>query len=224
MVIAVGASLAIGLLGPISQALAATILISSSGPLTSIGISDDLNCSVNHTGDVSGEFFAGTACGTLVAVGGTLFGPASIPAGGGASPLTAFTPISQSAVLGAGTNTDPYRIVTVVALGATGLQISETDSYVVGQETYRTDVVINNTSGSSADAILYRAGDCYLQNSDQGFGAADANGAVSCVSGVDNGLGTIVPGTRIEQWYPLSTGSHYYESFYASVWTKIGSQ
>jgi uncharacterized repeat protein (TIGR01451 family) len=191
--------------------------------LTDIGISDDLNCSVNHTGDSSGEFFAGTACGTLVAVGGTLFGPASIPAGGGASPLTAFTPISQSAVLGAGTNADPYRIVTVVGLGATGLQISETDSYAVGQETYRTDVVINNSSGSSVDAILYRAGDCYLQNSDFGFGAADANGAVSCVAGVNNG-GGIVPGTRIEQWYPLSSGSHYYESYYSSVWTNIGTQ
>ena len=60
-------------------------------------------------------------------------------------------------------------------------------------------------------AILYRAGDCFLQNSDQGFGAADAtSGAVSCVAGVDNGGGT-VPGTRIEQWYPLSGGSSYFE-------------
>jgi len=224
LVLLVGASLAIGLLGPVSPALAATTVISSSGPLTTIGISDDLNCSVNHTGDTDGEFYGDTACDTLVAAGGTLYGPASIPAGGSASPRVAFTPVSQSLVLGAGTNADPYRIVTVVALGATGLQISETDSYVVGQETYRTDVVISNTGGSSVDAILYRAGDCFLQNSDQGFGAAAANGAVSCVSGVDNGLGTIVPGTRIEQWYPLSSGSHYYESFYDTVWGKIGTQ
>jgi uncharacterized repeat protein (TIGR01451 family) len=127
-------------------------------------------------------------------------------------------------VSGAGTNADPYRIVTVVGLGTTGLQISETDSYVVGQETYRTDVAINNSGNTAASAILYRAGDCFLQNSDLGFGAAEANGAVSCVAGVDDGSGNTVPGTRIEQWYPLSSGSSYYESYYSSVWAKIGSQ
>jgi uncharacterized repeat protein (TIGR01451 family) len=114
--------------------------------------------------------------------------------------------------------------VTVVGLGATGLQITETDSYVVGQETYRTDVVISNSGASSANAILYRAGDCFLQNSDFGFGAAEANGAVSCVAGVDSGGGIVVPGTRIEQWYPLSSGSSYYESGYNTVWAKIGTQ
>ncbi len=225
LVLAVGASLAVGLLGPVSPALAASQAITSSGPLTSITITDDLNCAVNHTGDASGEFFGGTACGTLVAVGGTLFGPVYIPAGSFASPRTAFTPVSQSAVTGTGTNADPYRIVTVVGLGSTGLQITETDTYVVGQETYRTDVAIGNPGGSAADAILYRAGDCYLQNSDSGFGAADAaTGAVSCVAGVDDGTGTIVPGTRIEQWYPLSAGSSYYESYYYNVWTQIGTQ
>jgi uncharacterized repeat protein (TIGR01451 family) len=224
VVLLVGTALAVGLLGPVSPALAASTPILSAGPLTRVEISDDLNCAVDHTGDSVGEFFADTACGTLVAVGGTLYGPASIPAGGSASPRTAFTPISQSAVLGAGTNADPFRIVTVVGLGATGLQITETDSYVVGQETYRTDVVISNSGASSANAILYRAGDCFLQNSDFGFGAAEANGAVSCVAGVDTGGGVFVPGTRIEQWYPLSSGSSYYESGYSTVWAKIGSQ
>ena len=76
---------------------------------------------------------------------------------------------------GSGTNGDPYTIVTVVDLGSTGLRLTETDSYIVGQETYRTDVTIANTTGSSpANAVLFRAGDCYLQNSDHGFGAADA--------------------------------------------------
>lgn len=226
LVLAVGASLAIGILGPMSPVLAASQAISSSGPLTLVEISDQLNCAVNHTGDTSGEFFGDTACGTLIAVNGTLYGPASIPAGGSASPRTAFTPVSQSAVTGSGTNANPYTIVTVVGLGSTGLQITETDSYVVGQETYRTDVAIGNPGGSAADAILYRAGDCYLQNSDSGFGAADATtGSVSCVASVfDSSAGTNVPGTRIEQWYPLSAGSSYYEAGFDAVWAKIGTQ
>ncbi len=131
-----------GVLGPISPALAASQAISSAGPLTRIEISTDLNCAVDHVGDVAPEFFGDTACGTLIATGGTLYGPADIPAGSSASPRTAFTPISQSGVTGSGTAADPYRIVTVVALGSTGLQVTETDSYVVGLETYRTDVAI----------------------------------------------------------------------------------
>ncbi len=199
---------------------AVALPIDSSGPLTTVDVSTDLNCAVNHTGDVDGEFFGDTACGTLLASGGTLYGPEVIPAGGSASPLTAFTPVSQSAVMGSGTGADPFTIVTAVSLGTSPLRITETDTYVTGEESYRTDVTVANDGDLSASAILYRAGDCYLQNSDVGFGSADpSSGAVSCV--VDDGG---VPGTRIEQWFPLSAGSHYIEDFYDSVWAAIGAQ
>ena len=33
-----------------------------------------------------------------------------------------------------------------------------------------------------------------------------------------------MPGTRIEQWFPLSAGSHYLENYFSSVWAAIGSQ
>src|SRR3954471_20709862 len=85
-----GAALALS-----SPASASSIV--SAGPLTSITISPDLNCNVLHTGDASPEWFGGTACGTLAVdqSTATLYGPLSIPAGGGATPRTAFTPISQ---------------------------------------------------------------------------------------------------------------------------------
>ena len=41
---------------------------SASGP--------NLNCSANHTGDTAGEFFGDTSCGTWTIVDGTLYGPA----------------------------------------------------------------------------------------------------------------------------------------------------
>ncbi len=208
---------------PGSVALAASVM--STGPLTRIEISPDLNCAVNHAGDASGEFFGDTACATLVAAGGTLYGPTSIPAGDNAAPRIQFTPVSQSAVTGTGTSADPFQIVTVVDLGTSGLRITETDSYVTGEESYRTDVAVSNTSESGQTAILYRAGDCFLQGSDRGFGSVEAGtGAVSCVAGVEDSPGHFVPGTRIEQWFPLSSGSHYYEDVYSSVWARIGSQ
>ncbi|MDQ1521012.1 MAG: hypothetical protein QOI55_2085 [Actinomycetota bacterium] len=200
--------------------------ITSGGPLTSVTITPDLNCAVNHTGDASPEFFGTTACATFVAVGGTLFGPASVPAGGGANPHTAFTPVSQTAVSGTGTGANPFKIVTVVTAGTSGLRLTETDTYVTGEESYRTDVTIQNNGTSQANVLLYRAGDCYLQNSDQGFGKVDtATGAVSCVNAVFNSTtGVFTPGSRIEQWFPLSSGSHYYEDYYSSVWGRIGTQ
>jgi uncharacterized repeat protein (TIGR01451 family) len=211
----------VALLTATSSAFAQSTITSSGPGLTRIQISDRLNCSVNHAMDAKGEFFLDTACGTLVAVGATLFGPANIPAGDGpgrASPRTPFTPVSQSAVTGTGTSADPFRIVTVVDLGATGLRITETDSYVAHQESYRTDVQITNAGASGRDVILYRSGDCFLQSSDVGYGRVDtATGAVACTTGT-------APTARIEQWFPISSGSHYYEAYYKDVWARIGAQ
>jgi hypothetical protein len=190
--------------------------ISSAGPLTDIGITSDLNCSVNHTGDTAGEWFGNTACGTLLATGGTLYGPSSIPAGGSASPLTGWTPVSQTAVTGSGTSGDPFKVVTVDTGGP--VQVTETDTYVVGSESYRDDVQVNNTSGASITGVLYRGGDCYLQNSDFGFGIYDGTtGAITCTT-------SLTPGSRIEQMLPLTAGSNYFEGYYNSLWAAIGTQ
>jgi hypothetical protein len=200
--------------------------ILSAGPLTAIGISADLNCAVNHSEDDAGEFYKDTACGTLLAVGGGLFGPVDIPAGDSASPRTAFTPVDQSAVSGDGTAGDPYRIVTTVDLDGTDVRIVQTDSYVVGEESYRTDVELRNMGESATDVTLYRAGDCFLQDSDYGLGSVDfTTGAVACVDFVfDSASGVFVPGDRIEQWLPVSPGSHFYENDYDALWILIGTQ
>ncbi|MEP6973485.1 MAG: hypothetical protein ABI869_04995 [Actinomycetota bacterium] len=115
--------------------------------------------------------------------------------------------------------------MTVVSLGTSGLRITETDSYVTGEEAYRTDVTVTNTNEVQVTAVLYRAGDCFLQNSDRGFGSSDpTTGSVSCVAGVLDDTGNFVPGSRIEQWFPLSPGSHYLEDGFDNVWAAIGTQ
>ena len=201
----------------------AEVAIVSAGPLTTVGATPDLNCFVNRVGDSSPEFYGRTACGTLAVVGGVLYGPASIPAGSAAGPRTAFTPVSQSGVTGAGTDANPYRIVTVVAAGSTGVRLVQTDSYVVGDESYRTDVRVENTGTAAVPVLLYRAGDCYLQNSDDGYGQTyGATGAIACLAADTNDPSQ--KGSRVEQWFPLTPGSRYFQAEYDQVWAKIGAQ
>ncbi len=199
-----------------SNAFSATI--ASTGPLTNITISTDLNCAVNHTGDFAGEWYGDTACitGAVDLTANVGYTPAFIPAGGAASgPSAHFTPVSQVGPTGSGTSADPYKIVTVVDLGLSGLHITQTDSYVVGQESYRTDVQISNTGGPKS-VRLYAAGDCYLQNSDYGFGRVDGS-AITCTADA-------TPTSRIEQLFPLTAGSSYMEAFYNTIWSQIGSK
>ena len=141
--------------------------IRSTGPLTRITVSPYLNCAVGHIADSAPEFYGDTACGTFLSVGGTLYGPQSVPAGG--SGATAWTPVSQTATSGSGTSADPWTIVTVVDAGATGVRVTQTDTYVQGSESYKTSVAIADSSGTARSAVLFRAADCFLQNSDLGF-------------------------------------------------------
>jgi uncharacterized repeat protein (TIGR01451 family) len=203
--------------------------ISSGGPLTDIFIGNELSCQVAHAGDDVYELYGPTEapadCGTFLAVGDTLYAPNfaahDYTATGGLGSYTAFTPVSQSGVTGSGTPSDPYTVVTTADAGTTGLRVTETDSYVVGDEAYRTQVMVTNTSRSAINAILYRAGDCYLAGSDFGFGFTETFGdrlAVGCSVNADNS-----PPGRIEEWIPLTGGNNYLEDFYSTVWSAIGS-
>lgn len=229
------------LLGSTTASAAAQTITSS--PL-SITITDDLNCQVAHAGDTSFEWYppdeATTGdCGTYLWApninGGQLFGPAT----GHARTFTptAWVPFSQSL---AGTT-----ITTVVDTGSPGdpncgLRITQTDTYTPGQERYRTTVAIAARTGSQCNPlvaqsaaaaprapssnILYRAGDCYLQNSDSGYGALPPTfgppGSVYC-RGVDaNGD----PGPRLEGFEPVTAGSNFVEDHYGTVWDDINAR
>jgi hypothetical protein len=190
--------------------------ITSEGPLTRIIVTPDLNCQVAHEDDISLEFFGGDvgACGTFLSVGDSIYGPASVPSGGAVASQP-WTPESQSAVTGSGRGGDPFRIVTVVEAGDADIRLEQTDSYEIGQESYRTDITISNDGDGERRAILYRAGDCFLQDSDAGFGRVD-DGAPACVISQERDA-------RIEQWVPVTPGSRYFEGGYSDVWARVGS-
>ena len=148
----------------IQQATAEQV-ITSDGPLTTIAIGNDLSCQVDHEGNgVGGEFYGGatstldpdTSCGTLLAVGDMTFGKW----------YEDFTPVSQSDVVGRGTKERPFKVTTVVDVGDTGLRITQTDSYVVGDNFYTTKVTVKNRGTSRQDVVLYKFGDCYLNGTD----------------------------------------------------------
>jgi hypothetical protein len=202
-------------------------VISSSGPLTSIFLNSNLACQARHISDTSNEFYPPTpegtnpgACGTFLAVpnppeqgGTTVYGP-TVPAGLARTP---YTLVSQSPVSGSGSIGDPFRVTTVVDAGTTGLRITQTDSYVMGQEAYRTEIAISNSSASSHSVVLYHAADCFLQNSDTGHGFFDSSsGGIYCATNPNNS-----PAGRILGFVPLSPESHFYEAEYSQVWNAI---
>ena len=193
--------------------------LDTSDALPHIRLGNDLSCQVERTGDSSYAFFPRSGllgnCGAFVVVTSTnaLYAPNFFSSNGG----VAFTPVSQSGVSGAGTDADPYRVTTVVDAGATGLRLTQTDSYVAGNPYYRTDVSIANTGAAAQGLILYRGADCYLAGSDSGYGAVDAGArAVSCAQNPNN-----TPPGRVETFQDISGGSHYDESYFSNVWSRI---
>ncbi|WP_225845078.1 Ig-like domain-containing protein [Streptomyces sp. HPF1205] len=190
-------------------------VITSAGPLTRIEVTPDLNNAINHVGDAVGEWFANTASGTFLAVNGTLYGPAYVPAGDSAAPRTAFTPLGQSGPSGSGTAASPFTIVTIVSAGA-GVTLIQTDRYVVGNEYYDTSLSVLNNSGTRQTGFVYSAGDSYLADSDYNYGR---------VSGTSPAAST-TPGTggRIEALLPRTPGNTYMEGEYFEIWRVIGQQ
>ncbi len=196
----------------------------ASGPLTKISIGNDLSCQAAHSADSVFEFFPSSAtpgdCGTFVYVDGTLFTPDfanhTSTATTNLGTRTVFTPVSQTAPTGTGTEEDPRQVTTTVTLGGTGIQIDQTDSYVAGQESYSTQITFTNTGGNPKDVLLYRAGDCYLQGSDKGYGFSTANNAVGCSATANNS-----PAGRVLVWTPQSPGASFTENTYSVVWSQI---
>lgn len=197
-----------------ARAAGGQVEITTVGPLTRIITSGDLNCQVAHAADASFEFFGGElgACGTFVSIDGTLFGPAEVPSGLFA--LTPWTPIDQQQATGSGSRGDPIRIVTTVEAAGTGVRIEQTDSYVIGDEAYRTD--INLSAPAERRVVVFRAGDCYLQDSDVGLGRVDGDSPACIIDPVF--------GSRIQQWEPLTPGSRHAVGSYADVWAMVDSQ
>ncbi|MGZ4232909.1 MAG: PKD domain-containing protein [Solirubrobacteraceae bacterium] len=216
-----GLAVLVGLIAAPGAMAQVTDIHSDAGPLTDIYIGDNLTCQVAHTGNQDFEFFSPSNqaghCETDVSVGSTdnaqLFQPGN------------WTPVSQSAVSGDGSARNPFTVTTTVqavsaSSGSPLLTLTQTDTYVVGNEYYRTDMTLTNATDASLPVRLYHAADCYLQGSDSGYGFVDAtNHAVACSQTPNDS-----PPALIEEFAPLTAGSNYHEAYYRDVFSVVSQQ
>jgi hypothetical protein len=182
--------------------------IASAGPLTHIYVGTNMSCQVAHTGDAVFEMYSPSnqqgACGTVVFIDGASYGNFA---------SNNLTPVSQTAVTGSGTSGSPFQVVTVADAGATGIRVTETVKYVVGDEFYRTDTVVQNNGNAQVSIKIYTYADCYLGGSDSGFGFLDAiGGVVACTENANNS-----PAGRIEEWTPITPPDHFFQGPYGQA-------
>lgn len=186
--------------------------ITSGGPITRINVDDGLQNDVDYR-DVEQTY--PDESGTHLAVGDQTFGERGD---------TSFTPVSQTQVTGSGTERKPFKIVTRVAAGDTGITLTQTDTYVKGDRSYNTRIKVSNDGTERVDAILYRFVDCEVGIPEQdtadggpddgGFGKAyPKTGSAACVEPVEDASTSsgFAPGNNLLGLRPLSKGSKYQE-------------
>ena len=206
---------------------AAQKVINSPGPLSSIYIDEDFGCQVQAGGDAHPSFYGETepgGCGTFLALtkgeavgsagshhlfGATTTAPGITPE---ADFVPAGEPTTSQTLTGIGTPSEPFVVTTHVyaeepVSGAPSVRVAElteTDSYVIGQDSYETTVTIKNLGSEVLEGTLYHAGDCYLANQDEGDGAVNVTGlgSVACTINANNN-----PPARLMAFTPTFTGN-----------------
>jgi hypothetical protein len=199
--------------------------ITSSGPLTDIAVSNDLSCQVRVDGDEFADFYPDVTpgdCGTLLAAGGVLYAPDFFSHDGtGTLNLGSwinFTPVAQTGVSGSGTGGDPYVITTTADAAPAGLRVTQTDRYVAGDISYRTDVAVTNTGPAPVSVTVYRAGGCFLGDDWSRFGVMGA-GRIGCAENPDD-----TPAGRTLEFDALTGGSHVFEASADGMWLAISGK
>ena len=182
-------------------------------PLT-VRVLDNLAMAVNYEG--RNQFFADTDGGTFVQVDGVVYG--SAPRAGGGFVPRPFTPVSNSPVTGSGTAADPFRIVTEVDAGTSGVRVSQVTTYVNGELRYRVEITARNTSSANRSVRIFHGADLFLNfpgnTLDFGFGFFDPpTGAVGALSQDQRSLQVFIP---------ITAPTAYQEAFYATFWNRIG--
>jgi hypothetical protein len=227
---------------PAVGAAAQKVIESPGSPLSSIYVDSDLACQVHAAGDAGLSFLGGTepgSCGTFLAYaegefqiheteGRHVWGPSPE----GAHAELKYEPIEQK-LAGKGTASEPFVVTTVVrAIEPVEeeleqvAELTETDSYVAGQDFYTTKIAIKNMLFEPLEGALYHAGDCHLSGFAAGYGAVNVPeaGAVACT--IDPGDS---PPARLMALTPAgttggATAPRFLEGLFSSVWSDVNKE
>ncbi len=86
------------------------------------------------------------------------------------------------------------------------------------QDFYRSDVTVANSNDTEVSAVLWHGADCYLQETDTGYGFFDtATNGIYCTQNPNNS-----PAGRLEGFVPLSADSRYYEGSFGAALSDPG--
>jgi hypothetical protein len=227
---------------PAVGAASQKVIESPGSPLSSIYIDGDLACQVRAAGDTGFSFLGGSepgSCGTFFAYAETEFQLHETegrhvwgPSPEGAHAELKFEPKEQ-ALTGKGTASEPFVVTTVLrAIEPVEeefepvAELTETDSYVSGQDFYTTKISIKNLLFEALEGALYHAGDCHLSGFAAGYGAANVPeaGAVACTIDPNDS-----PSARVMALTPSGTSGgattpHFIESLLANVWTDVNKE
>ena len=120
----------------------------------------------------------------FAAIGGLVYGPDfdNHPCGSASNSYTPWTLVSMSPITGTGAAGDPYTVVIVVNAGATGVQMTETLTYLTGAPRAGISLTFTELAppagpegGTTFDAFV--GADLYLADNDDGFGVLQGTSA-----------------------------------------------
>lgn len=122
------------------------------------------------------------------------------------------TPVSNTTA-GSGTAADPFIITTVVALGGSGVQLTQRFRYVNGDRYFSKIWTIENTGGTShGDLRFFHGGDTYFGGNDSARSWYDADLRMVYV----NNSGFSNSGYMAFYANPLTPLSHYFSGQYST--------
>ena len=218
---------------PLSPLAPTTVTITGS-PLT-IVVGNDTSLQVTNSNvPGTGQFYppdctAGQTAdsGVFAGIGTTIFGPDfnNHPCGSASNSYTPWTPVSLSPVSGTGTSSDPFTVVIVVNAGISGVQLTETITYVNGDA--KATIVLSWTATPPPGIPLatptvavnaFVGSDLYLADNDRGFSFGAAGGA--------GGHGADTNCVELQYtitWLGTTPATAWTAQGYSSVWDEISA-
>lgn len=190
------------------------------GPLQHIWIGADGSFQVRHTANsdyqISPETSALGDAGWLLAdlTNARLYAPdfANHDDTDVAISYTIWDPHSQSVVM---TENGVSRVVTVLQTLSDDLTLIVTDTYVHGQNCWRSDAILQNNTATPYSVRLYRMADVFLNGTTNGYGAARPGGIVGVTENEDNDpVGNAF-------WMAPLVADQYEEDDPPTLWSKL---